>query len=310
MKRLMCTLALLLVTATSWADIWSEVEHGYADNNGVKIHYATVGQGPLVVMIHGFPDFWYSWRHQMMGLKDNFKVVAIDQRGYNKSDKPQGNESYAMRLLVSDVVAVIKHFGEDKAIVVGHDWGGSVAWNTAFAVPHMVDKLVILNLPHPRGLARERADSTSVQANTNYAQVFREGKPGDPHIFFGGPMNPQTLSGWVRDPAAREHYVEAFGRSDFDAMLAYYKENYPAAPRPGEQEEPSVPPPILKMPVLMFHGLQDKALSSDALNNTWDWIDSDLTIVTTPAASHFVQQDAADLVTSTLQWWLKARADQ
>jgi pimeloyl-ACP methyl ester carboxylesterase len=170
-----------------------------------------------------------------------------------------------------------------------------------------------LNLPHPRGLAREMAGSAQVRANTNYAQVFREGKPSDPDVFFGGPMNPQTLSGWVQDPAARQRYIEAFKLSDFDAMLAYYKENYPAAPRPGEQQGPSAltaTPPILKMPVLMFHGLQDKALSSDAINNTWDWIDSDLTIVTTPAASHFVQQDAAGLVTSTMQWWLKARADQ
>ena len=83
-------LALLASFFTSaQADILDEVEYGYADNNGVKIHYATVGEGPLVVMIHGFPDFWYSWRHQMEGLKDNFKVVAIDQRGYNLSDQPQ-----------------------------------------------------------------------------------------------------------------------------------------------------------------------------------------------------------------------------
>lgn len=307
------TLVFLLLCSSVFAqaDIWSEVEHGYADNEGVKIHYATVGEGPLVVMIHGFPDFWYSWRHQMEGLKNDFKVVAIDQRGYNKSGQPQGNENYAMPLLVSDVAAVIRHFGADKAIVVGHDWGGSVAWNTAFALPQMVDRLIILNLPHPRGLAREMMNSGEVRANTNYAQVFRNGKPSDPDIFFGGPMTPQTMSGWVRDPAAREHYIEAFGLSDFDAMLAYYKENYPAPPQPGEVSATALTatPPILKMPVLMFHGLQDKALSSDALNNTWDWIDADLTIVTTPQASHFVQQGAPELVTSTMLWWLKARSD-
>lgn len=156
-------------------------------------------------------------------------------------------------------------------------------------------------------------NSAEVRANTNYAQVFRNGKPSDPDILFGGPMNPQTLSGWVRDPAARERYIEAFGLSDFDAMLAYYKENYPAPPAPGKAPPAAAltaTPPTLKMPVLMFHGLQDKALSSDALNNTWDWIDADLTIVTTPEASHFVQQDAPDLVTSTMLWWLKARASQ
>ena len=110
------------------ADIDDRVTHGYADSNGVKIHYASLGSGPLVVMIHGFPDYWYTWRRQMEGLADKFQVVAIDQRGYNLSDKPAGVENYDVRLLVGDVVAVIKHLGQQKAVIVGHDWGGLVAW--------------------------------------------------------------------------------------------------------------------------------------------------------------------------------------
>jgi len=285
------------------ADILDEVEHGYADNNGVKIHYATVGEGPLVVMIHGFPDFWYSWRHQMEGLKDNFKVVAIDQRGYNLSSQPEDESSYAMPNLIGDVAAVIRHFGEEKANIVGHDWGGIVSWQFAFALPEMVENLVILNLPHPNGIARELANNTQQQANSGYARAFIAGKATDPDIFFGQPMNPQTLSGWVADPIARGKYVEAFGRSNFDSMLAYYKQNYPR----GGSTNAATSAPRLNMPVLVFHGLEDTALHSDGLNNTWDWIDADTTIVTAPRASHFVQQDAAELVTSTLKWWLLAR---
>jgi pimeloyl-ACP methyl ester carboxylesterase len=294
-----------VVSAHGNAEIMSEVRHGYVDNNGVKIHYATVGSGPLVVMIHGFPDYWYGWRHQMEGLKETHQVVAIDQRGYNKSGQPKGQENYSMSYLVSDVAAVVRHFKKDKAIIVGHDWGGSVAWNFAFALPQMTDKLVILNLPHPTGLLREMQNSAQTRSDTNYAQVFREGKPTDPDIMFGGPMNPQTLSGWVTDQDVRKHYVEAFKRSDFDAMLAYYKQNYPSPPEEGSPVPPALPK--LSMPVLIFHGLQDRALPSNALNNTWDWIDSDLTIVTTPDASHFVQQDAAELVTTTMNWWLNVR---
>jgi len=197
------------------ADIWSEAEHGYADNNGTKIHYATTGSGPLVIMIHGFPDFWYSWRHQMEGLRGEYKVVAIDQRGYNLSDQPAGDENYAMPNMISDVAAVIRHFGEEKAIIVGHDWGGVVAWSLAFARPDLVDKLVILNLPHPNGLARVQRSNNEARANTNYARVFQQGKPEDPDIFFGGPMNAQSLSSWVTDPAARKHYIKAFEKSDF-----------------------------------------------------------------------------------------------
>ena len=286
-------------------NIWKTARHGYADNNGVKIHYATVGEGPLVVMIHGFPDFWYTWRHQMAALQDHYQVVAIDQRGYNKSDSPDGKENYAMSHLVGDVAAVIRSFGKDKAIVVGHDWGGAVAWNVAFALPQMVDKLIILNLPHPKGMAAALANDPKARANTGYAQKFREGSPQDPDILFGGPMNPDTLSGWVTDKKARMRYRKAFKRSDYDAMLAYYKSNYPAPAVPGA---PPPQTPRLTMPTLMFHGLEDSALPSDGLNNTWDWVDADLTIVTAPGAGHFVQQDAAELVSSSMFWWLQARA--
>ena len=168
----------------------------------------------------------------------------------------------------------------------------------------MVDKLVILNLPHPNGMARELASNPEQQANSSYARTFIAGSPSDPDIFFGMPMTPQTLSGWVTDAAAKPKYVEAFSQSNFDSMLAYYKQNYP---RTNASSAAPVAAPILHMPVLIFHGLKDTALNSDGLNNTWDWIDADTTIVTAPDSGHFVQQDAAELVTSTLKWWLLAR---
>jgi len=289
------------------ADVWQEVEHGFVDNDGVKIHYAAMGDGPLVVMIHGFPDFWYSWRHQMDGLKGNYRVVAIDQRGYNQSDKPTGNENYAMPRMVSDIAAVIAHFGVDKATVVGHDWGGMVAWNVAFRRPELVERLVIMNLPHPNGLNREMTINPDQRANSDYAQRFKAGSPTDPDIFFDGPMTPQTLSSWVTDPEVRVRYQEAFEHSDFDAMLAYYKQNYPDLPEFSDQAPPPNPHiPKPTMPVLIFHGLADTALDARGLNNTWEWIDAETTIVTIPGAGHFVQQDAAEKVTNTLTWWLSA----
>lgn len=283
----------------------SEVRHGYADNNGVKIHYAETGAGPLVVMIHGFPDFWYTWRHQMAGLQDGYRVVAIDQRGYNLSDKPEGVESYDMSLLVSDVVAVVRHLGEDRATIVGHDWGGAVAWSVAFAAPGIVDKLVILNLPHPNGFTRAVRDNPAALEGTAYAKVFREGSPDDPDVFFGMPMTPQTLAGWVTDDAARSEYIEAFERSDFTAMLNYYKQNYPDFWNDDGAGWPTAP--SVAAPTLVVHGLDDTALHSDGLNNTWDWVEKDLTLVTVPGAGHFVQQDAAEFVTATLRGWLDAR---
>lgn len=300
------TLVLPALAQARQGDVFDRVTHGYATSEGgVKIHYASLGQGPLVVMIHGFPDFWYSWRHQMNALSKQFQVVAIDQRGYNLSDKPKGVENYDMRLLVTDVAAVIKHLKADRATIVGHDWGGVVAWQVALALPQMVERLVILNLPHPNGLLRELRTNPEQIKNSAYARNFQEKSPSDPTVFFGMPMNPQTLSGWVTDKAAKARYVEAFAKSDFEAMLNYYKRNYPRAfgadlPQPPE-------PPKIAMPVLMFHGLNDQALHSDGLSGTWKWVEKDLTLVTVPGAGHFVQQDAAELVTSTMQWWLTAR---
>src|SRR5208282_14003 len=155
-------------------DFDQKADHGYADSNGVKIHYASIGKGPLILMIHGFPDFWYTWRDQMEALSPNYQVVAIDQRGYNLSDKPVGVENYDIRLLVGDVAAVIKHLGRDKAIIVGHDWGGLVAWTFAMTMPEKTEKLIICNLPHPRGLNHELATNPKQQANAQYARNFQQ----------------------------------------------------------------------------------------------------------------------------------------
>ena len=120
-------------------------------------------------------------------------------------------------------------------------------------------------------------------------------------------MTPQTLSSWVTDPEVRVRYQEAFEHSDFDAMLAYYKQNYPDLPEFSDQAPPPNPHiPKPTMPVLIFHGLADTALDARGLNNTWEWIDAETTIVTIPGAGHFVQQDAAEKVTNTLTWWLSA----
>jgi epoxide hydrolase 4 len=285
-------LSALAGTAAA-ADIDDRVTHGYADSNGVKIHYASLGAGPLVIMIHGFPDFWYSWRRQMEGLADRFQVAAIDQRGYNLSDRPAGVDNYDMRLLVGDVIAVIRHLGQQKAVVVGHDWGGMVAWQLAMNVPEVVDRLIILNLPHPRGLARELAHNPEQQKNSAYARRFQtEGAEKT--------LTAEGLAGWVKDTAAKPKYIEAFRKSDFAAMLNYYKRNYPREP----YAEDTSPLKKVQAPVLMIHGLKDTALLAPALNGNWDFVERDLTLTTVPTAGHFVQADEPEFVTKTMRAWL------
>jgi pimeloyl-ACP methyl ester carboxylesterase len=267
--------------------------HGYAKSGDVKIHYVTMGEGPLVVMIHGFPDYWYTWRNQMPELAKHFQVVAVDQRGYNKSDQPEGVHNYAMPKLVGDVKAVIEHFDRDRAVIVGHDWGGAVAWSFAMAHPEMMDRLVILNLPHFNGLRRELANNPDQKKASAYARRFQTAEAASQ-------LSAEGLTFWVKDSEARQKYIEAFKRSSFEGMLNYYKANYPRDPYdPPEQELPKV-----QCSVLMIHGLKDTALLPGALNDTWQWLENDLTLVTLPDADHFVQHAAAEKVTRTIVNWL------
>jgi pimeloyl-ACP methyl ester carboxylesterase len=268
-------------------------EHCFADNAGVRIHYARLGAGPLVVMMHGFPDYWLSWRHQMAALAPCYRVAALDMRGYNLSDKPKGAQSYKTRHLVEDVAAVIAAESERRAVVVGHDWGGATAWALAMHRPELVERLIVLNMPHPWTLARLLAENPEQRANSQYARNFQ-----DPEFY--KQISLERLGAWVSDAAARAKHLEAMQRSDPQAMLHYYQANYP--------REPYVAPPgtpkSVQVPTLLIHGLGDKALLAEGLSGVWNYVARDLTIVTIPGAGHFVQQDAADLVSRTMLAWL------
>ena len=297
---------LFLPAISGQQDVFDRVTHGTAvSEGGVKIHYATLGSGPLVVMIHGFPDFWYTWRDQMAALSDAFQVVAIDQRGYNLSDKPKGVESYDMRLLVADVAAVVRHLGRDKATIVGHDWGGMVAWQFAMNLPQMTERLIVLNLPHPNGLLRE----LQVQPRSDSEQRIRAHVPA--RIRHGS----QGLL-WYADDAAdsfgmghRRGCAQALRRGLRALRLRRDAELLQGQLSEGVRRGlPPVPQfPKVTVPVLMFHGLDDRYLDRNGLSGTWDWIAKDLTLVTVPGAGHFVQQDASPLVSSTMKWWLTMR---
>jgi pimeloyl-ACP methyl ester carboxylesterase len=267
-------------------------EDGFADSSGVKIHYVTLGQGPLVILLHGFPDYWYTWRDQMPALAKHFQVVALDLRGYNMSDQPKGVENYTLAKLVEDVDAVIQHFHKDKAVLVGHDWGGAIAWTFAMTHPEKTERLIVLNLPHPRGMLRELANNPEQQKNSEDARMFQQPEAASK-------VKPEMLVFWVKEADARKKYLEAFRRSSIEGMLNYYKANYPRAPYKLDRELPPI-----KCPVLMFHGLKDIYLLPGALNDTWKWVEKDLTLITIPTAGHFVHRDAAEFVTANMVRWL------
>jgi epoxide hydrolase 4 len=274
-------------------------EDHYAQNGAVKIHYVTEGKGPLVVMVHGFPDYWATWKPLMATLSAaGYRVAAMDNRGYNLSDKPQGEAAYAMPNLVGDVAAVVAAEGQKNTILIGHDWGASIAWNTTFARPDLVNKLVIMAVPHPAGMAREMATNKAQQAGSNYARNFqKEGSEKN--------LTAEGLAGWVKDPVEKAAYIEAFKRSDFGAMMNYYRANYPKGV--GDSAAPPPQTPLVTVPVLVIHGMKDTALNAAGHNGTWDHVTADTTILMIPTAGHFVQHDAQDLVDRTVKDWLNAR---
>ena len=269
--------------------------HRFVTRDGVRIHVAEKGAGSPVLFVHGFPDFWWTWREQMTALSPTHRVAAMDQRGYNLSDKPAGDASYRMPELVADVGAVIDSLG-GRVALVGHDWGGAVCWQVAAHMPDKVERLAILDLPHPNGMARELANSEAQRTASTYAQNFKA--PGA-----AAHLTAEGLAGWVR-PADRAPYVEAFRRSDFNAMLAYYRENYPSPPYTGA---PPLSTPI-RCRTQVIHGLDDKALLAPALSGTWEWVAAPLDILTIPGAGHFVQRDAPAEVNRALANWLNAPA--
>ncbi len=167
-------LASLLAAPLAAAADAPRVRDRYADSSGVNIHYVTRGRGPLVVLIHGFPDFWYGWREQIATLSQHYQVAALDLHGYNLSDKPAGVAPYGVQYLVGDVAAVIHDLGRSSATIVGHDWGGAIAWMFAIAHPEMTERLVVLQTPQPRGMLRELRTNPAQVAASGYARRIQD----------------------------------------------------------------------------------------------------------------------------------------
>ncbi|WP_302081796.1 alpha/beta fold hydrolase [Salinibaculum rarum] len=294
--------------------------HETAYLSDVDLHYVTVdanqeavdhptGDAPLVVLLHGFPEFWYAWRHQLDAIADaGYRVVAPDLRGYNRSGKPDGVDSYAPERLVGDVRELVEHLGYAQADVVGHDWGGAIAWETAIREPDLVRRLAVLNAPHPGAYQRLLTESPEQLLKSWY--VF----------FFQVPWLPERMlqvddyrivEEMLTETAAPgsfterdvQRYKDAMARSgDLSGPVNYYR----AIARENAREQliAFLPDAVTRdttvdVPTLVIWGEQDQALSVDLLDDLDEWV-SDLRIQRLPDASHWVQSDAPDEVNELL----------
>ncbi len=269
----------------------------FIESSGTQIHCVESGSGPLMVLIHGFPDFWYTWRAQIPEFARCFRTVAMDLRGFNRSGKPDNLEEYGITRLCGDVRAVVEHFlseTTEKAIIVGHDWGGIIGWYCAIYMPEAVERLIVLNSPHPQCVLRELASNDRQRQAAQYARDLQR-EDASKYIEI------ERLIYWVKGEDDRREYREALGRSSFEAMSLLYRANYPQ--EPYQPPEADAYPPV-RCPVLMLHGLEDSYLLRDCLNDTWEYVQSELTIIAVPGVGHFIQQDAASLVTERILRWL------
>src|SRR6185503_11775253 len=206
---------------------FSGLREGYAETGDVRLHYVEAGDGPLVVLLHGFPEFWYGWRQQIAPLVEaGFRVVAPDLRGYNLSSGPDGFASYTADKVAGDIRGLIRELGAESAMVVGHDWGGSVAWTLAMNHPEVVDRLVILNAAHPRKL-NEGLHSPRQLLRSWYFFFFQFPKWPEHHA---RARNWRFFKRFLRDarpPYADEElerYVEAWSEPGAStAMVDYYR---------------------------------------------------------------------------------------
>ena len=207
LKVLLGAVFLIVVSATTVsaadANLFDKVEHHDVDNNGVNIHYVTLGQGARTMLfVHGAPDFWYLWHYQMDSLCDSYSCVAMDLRGYNRSGKPEGVENYSKEMLKSDIAAVIDDTGADDVTLIAHDFGGLISWYFA-ADPNYQSKIsgmIILNITHPQGFTRTLASATPEEAkDTEYARIFIEEEHEAQAIEMVGAFIEKRMVDWWRD---------------------------------------------------------------------------------------------------------------
>ena len=284
------------------------LKHGSAYVNGVRLHYVTQGAGPLLILLHGFPEFWYSWRYQIPALAKHFTVVAPDMRGYNESDKPSGVAHYHIDRLTGDVQGLIRAFHEERAVIVGHDWGGGVAWSFAANYPHLTERLVVLNCPHPGAFQKALQENRQQLRRSWYIFYFQ--LPWLPELglrLFRRRFIAQAFRGMaVRKEAFPDEelykYAEALATpGSARAAINYYRAAFRHRLRHG-----AIHLPQISRPTLLIWGEEDTALGKELTYDMDEYFSDRFEIKYIPKCSHWVQQEQPELVNRYLLEFLLA----
>lgn len=282
-------------------------KHAYVELKEVKLHYVTNGnsQNPLMVLIHGFPDFWFSWRNQLKEFHEDYWLVAIDMRGYGESEKPEGIRAYQVNKIEDDIKQLLNALGRKSGVIVGHDWGGVVAWYLAAHYPEIVEQLIILNAPHPHNFEKTLSSNLNQFLKSWY------------FFFFQLPLLPE-LDMRAEDLAAFDKIFYVDGRSicteeEIEAYKYYFSQQGALTPpinfyraavgwRRKDKEEKSGF--RIKVPTLVIWGEKDKYLISELATGCARYIDN-YTLRIIKDASHWVHLDHSEEVNKHMRSFLK-----
>jgi epoxide hydrolase 4 len=282
----------------------SQIEFGYADVGEVTLHFARAGTGErLVILLHGFPEFWYSWRHQLVALSDEYTVVAPDLRGYNLSDKPSSKSDYEIKHLVSDIVGLIHHFGQDNAAVIAHDWGAAIAWALVARKPDVVWKLAALQVP-PTGIWKR--NQTVKQFLASWYMFFFQ-LPFLPELFLkrnnfadvAAALKSSTAEPGVFGDEEIAEFIKAWSQPGaVTAMLNYYRANILKRLFGNDRTAK------IGVPTLFIYGEKDTAILPATVKGVGDMIVGPYTEHRIPGSGHWVQQESPGEVTAVLRKFL------
>ncbi len=274
-----------------------ELEHNYVETNGIRLHVVQAGpkSGVPVVLLHGFPEFWYGWRHQIPALAEaGCRVIVPDQRGYNLSDKPKGVKAYGVYTLVDDIIGLIDALGYEKVNLVGHDWGAVVAWVLANKYPERLQRLSIMNAPHPAVIRRFLQRDFEQIRHSWYVFFFQLPwlpEAGMQQDNWRGAVSTLRGSGKIHTFTNEDikNYKEAWSQPGaMTAMINWY--------RAVLRYQPPIPKdPRIEVPTLMMWGMKDFALSHRMARPSMDYVDEG-NLILFPEATHWVQHDAAEEV--------------
>jgi pimeloyl-ACP methyl ester carboxylesterase len=283
--------------------------HKYAEANGISLHYVTTGKGKLLLFVHGFPEFWYAWKNQLEEFGRDYQAVALDMRGYNLSSKPTDVEQYQMQYLVEDLRALVEELGHNTCILVGHDWGGVVAWVFAMTHPEYVEKLIIINAPHPAIFQRELRENPAQQQASRYMLLYRSPQveqmlsANNYEVLVQRVLGEGLKQSFFADED-RKAYLAAWSQPGaLTGGLNYYRAARLGPPTGDEQEAQGLDGAlsmVVDVPALVIWGEKDTALLTGNLEGL-DMFVPHLTIKRIPEGTHWVIHEQPALINTFIR---------